>query len=123
MDDVPQIVATLTRFLRLQPGLEVVGSASCAVDALARCFALKPDLVIVDEELPDLPGSHCAKLILEQHPQTLVVLMSGHDHSECQMRFGCSVSLGFVAKVRLHLDLIPEIFRIGNQSLETTLHP
>jgi len=115
VDDMPEIVATLTRFLQLQPGFEVVGSAGCAVEALARCFIFKPNLVIIDEGLPDLSGSHCAKLILKQHPQALVVLMSGHDDLECQMRLGCSASLGFVAKARLHRDLITEIIRISNQ--------
>ncbi len=56
--------------------LEVVGEALSAADLLATLKVKRPDVVLLDLDLPDMEGLACLGLIRENHPTVKVVMLA-----------------------------------------------
>jgi DNA-binding NarL/FixJ family response regulator len=79
-------------------GFEVVGDAVDGASALVAVPALKPALVRLDVQLPDLDGfAVCEQLVGEEGP-AVVVLTSTRDASSYRRRLGRSSAREFIAK-------------------------
>lgn len=64
---------------------EVVGEAADGVEALARIDTLRPDIVIMDINIPIMSGLKVIQLSRIKHPQIAYVIVSGYDDfSYCQ---------------------------------------
>jgi DNA-binding NarL/FixJ family response regulator len=68
--------SSLELLLGMQPGVEVVGSAPTATEALALAATLSPDVVLLDFRLPDLDGAVAAAEFREHHPNTAIVCLT-----------------------------------------------
>ena len=58
---------------------EVAGEASDGMEALAKIDALRPDIVIMDINLPIMNGLKVIQLSRIKHPDTAFVIVSGYD--------------------------------------------
>ena len=64
---------------------EVVGEAADGMEALGKIDALRPDIVIMDINIPIMSGLKVIQLSRLKHPQTAFVIVSGYDDfSYCQ---------------------------------------
>ena len=64
---------------------EVAGEASDGMEALAKIDALRPDIVIMDINIPIMNGLKVIQTARVKHPQTAFVIVSGYDDfSYCQ---------------------------------------
>ena len=82
-------------------GFEVVGEAVDGASALVAARALKPALVLLDVQLPDIDGfAVCEQLAGDDGPP-VVVLTSTRDASSYRRRLGQSSARGFIAKAEL----------------------
>ncbi len=55
-DDEPIARQVLREHVEAIPGLEVAGEAATGAEALQRILDLKPDLVLLDLQMPELDG-------------------------------------------------------------------
>lgn len=60
-------------------GIEVVALVENGQEALAVMESRKPDIVLLDIEMPEMDGLTLAEAVLEQHPHIKVIILSGHD--------------------------------------------
>ena len=66
-------------------GCEVVGEAADGMEALGQIDALRPDIVIMDINIPIMNGLKVIQTARVKHPQTAFVIVSGYDDfSYCQ---------------------------------------
>ncbi len=65
--------------LQRDPGLSVVGQAGSAEEAQKILGELRPDVAIVDVELPGMNGIALARSIADQGQQTRVLILSAYD--------------------------------------------
>ena len=72
--------------LRAQPGLEVVGEASNGRDALQRVRQLRPDVVLMDLELPELSGLEATRRVVESGVGARVLVLTLYDEEEIVAR-------------------------------------
>ncbi|HUY48691.1 MAG TPA: response regulator transcription factor [Streptosporangiaceae bacterium] len=65
--------------LERDPGLTVAGQASSAEEALKLIGALRPDVALVDVELPGMNGIALARAVAGQVAETRVLILSAYD--------------------------------------------
>lgn len=94
----------VARQLLQRIGREVVGEVGTGEEALSEARRLKPDLVLLDIQLPDLDGlAVAASLSLETDPPA-VVLVSTRDAADYGPRLQDCGALGFIAKADLSAE-------------------
>ncbi len=82
VDDHPLFRQGVVEALSIESDIEVIGEASNGSDAMAIIQASKPDVAIVDINLPGLNGQQVARnLVIEKIP-TRIVLLTGYDNQE-----------------------------------------
>jgi two-component system, NarL family, response regulator LiaR len=65
--------------LERDPRLSVVGQAGSAEEALDLLSDLRPDIALVDVELPGMNGIALARAVSDRSPQTRVLILSAYD--------------------------------------------
>jgi DNA-binding NarL/FixJ family response regulator len=64
------------------PGFEVVDDAATGEDAVAKADASRPDVVLMDINLPGINGMEATRQILATHPGAVVILLSTYAKSD-----------------------------------------
>lgn len=82
VDDHPVVRDGLVAMLRTQPDFEVVGEAGTGMDAVRWALSLRPDLMFLDLELPDLDGVEVIRRVRAQAPQVRIVVFTAFDRDE-----------------------------------------
>jgi two-component system nitrate/nitrite response regulator NarL len=82
-------------------GFEVVGEAADGESALAEARRLRPELVLLDVQLPDSDGFVVAARLEETGQSPAVVLTSSRPESSYRRRLAQSPARGFIAKSEL----------------------
>jgi DNA-binding NarL/FixJ family response regulator len=82
VDDHPVVREGLVSVLEDQPGIEVVGSLGSAEQAVAQVGRLRPDIVLLDLELPGMDGVTAIPQLLAGSPATGVIVFTAYDTEE-----------------------------------------
>jgi CheY-like chemotaxis protein len=82
-------------------GFEVVGEAADGESAVAAAARLRPGLVLLDVQLPDLDGFEVAMRLTDVADPPAVVLTSSRSASAYRRRLADSPARGFVTKSEL----------------------
>ena len=87
VDDSAALRARLAAIFSLIEGIEVVGQAQNAPEALASIRALRPEIVILDIQMPGGSGIDVLREVKRDYPQTIVIMLT--NHAEPQYRKRC----------------------------------
>ena len=68
--------------LQLQPNLAVCGEARNGREAVAMARELKPDIAILDYEMPELNGLEATRQIKRWVPETEILIFTGHEEEK-----------------------------------------
>ena len=82
-------------------GYEVVGEAEDAAAALTLAGETRPELVLLDVQLPDLDGFEVAERLIALDPELQIVLTSSRDVEDYGPSVETSAARGFVPKADL----------------------
>lgn len=92
---------SVARKLLEADGFDVVGEASNGAEALAAVARLRPDLVLMDVQLPDMDGFEIAARLSRNGTAPAIVLTSSRDAGEFGGLIEQSPVRGFVPKAEL----------------------
>ena len=81
-DDHPVVRDGLAAMLSTQPDFEVVGEAGTGAEAVAEAARLRPDVVLMDLEMPMLDGIEAIRRLREADPAMQVVVLTAFDTDE-----------------------------------------
>lgn len=76
VDDIPETRENLKKLLFFEKDIEVVGTATTGKEAIELSVELKPAVVLMDINMPDMDGISATKTILEKVPGVQVIMMS-----------------------------------------------
>jgi two-component system, chemotaxis family, protein-glutamate methylesterase/glutaminase len=119
VDDSVVVRRVVTRALAGAPGVEVVGAARDGRVAVAKVDSLRPDVVILDLEMPEMDGLQALAEIRRGHPELPVIVYS---HLTTQ---AASATFDALALGATHFALKPSANGIGlaEESVRSELLP
>lgn len=65
-----------------QPDMEVVGQADDGLEALTMAHDLRPDLIIMDINMPLSNGLEATELIHTSVPESIIIMLTAHEEDE-----------------------------------------
>lgn len=98
VDDHPLVRDGLRARLDPLPGIEIVGEAGSAAEALTLIERLQPDLVLADVGMKDMNGIELAALLQQRQPAVRVVMLSMYDNPEYVQQALQAGARGYVLK-------------------------
>ena len=72
-------------------GLEVVGEAGSGNEALRVWADTHPDVIVMDQSMPELTGMEVAKIILDERPEQVIVMFTANAENQ---ELGSALSSG-----------------------------
>ena len=85
VDDIAETRDHLTKLLAYEQTVEVSGAAGSGEEAIQMAMDLRPDVVVMDINMPGMDGIAAAELISQRLPTVAIIMMSVHGEAE-QMR-------------------------------------
>ncbi len=82
VDDHALFREGLAGIIGAQPDLLVVGQASDGLEAMIKARELKPDLILMDVQMPGVDGLEATRQIKQALPETTIVVLTVRDDDE-----------------------------------------
>lgn len=99
--------------LRSSPAFEVVGAYETAEEMIDSIEDIKPEVIIMDIELPGINGIEATRQIKLNHPSVQIVILSVFEDDENVFQAICAGACGYITKpvmpARLH-DVVEQAF-------------
>ncbi len=86
VDDIPDVLEWLRKFLRDQSDIEIVGYAENGAEAIRKFVALEPDVMTTCIHMPVMDGIAATTAICSQYPNAKVIILSVRDEPEIVRR-------------------------------------
>ena len=117
VDDNPHFLRILDRFLSAYGDgtVRVVGSVVGGRDAVAQAVWLRPDVILVDLTMPDVPGLQLLPQLRRTLPDAVLIALSLRDPGEYQEDTIAAGADAFVSKASLECDLLPAVQRLASR--------
>jgi DNA-binding NarL/FixJ family response regulator len=109
LDDHEVVRRGVRDLLEAEPDIEVVGEAGTAASALARIPALRPDVAVLDVQLPDGDGVSVCRDIRSRMPAVACLMLTSFDDDEALFNAVMAGAAGYVLKQIRGSDLVGAI--------------
>jgi DNA-binding NarL/FixJ family response regulator len=117
VDDHAVLRSGLEALLSLEPDLDVVGEAGSGEEALQRVIALRPEVVVMDLDMPGMGGLEATKKINEMGLPTKVLVLTSHEEERSLLAVLEAGGSGYVHKTKAEDDLIEAIRTVARDEL------
>ncbi|HWH14645.1 MAG TPA: response regulator transcription factor, partial [Miltoncostaeaceae bacterium] len=121
VDDHRVLRTGLRLILERAEGVECVGEASSAEEAVRALDRVEPDVVVMDVEMPGMGGIAGIAEIRGRAPRTRVVILSMHGAAEDVRSAFASGAEGYLLKTAADEELVDAIHAVARG--ERYLHP
>ncbi|MFF8438121.1 response regulator [Streptomyces bacillaris] len=109
LDDHEVVRRGLRDLLGSEPGVEVVGEAATAAQALARGPALRPDVAVLDVRLPDGDGITVCRELRSRMPGLACLMLTSFDDEDALLDAIMAGAAGYVLKQINGSDLVSAV--------------
>ena len=121
VDDHAVVRKGMRALLDREPGLEVVGEAENGEQAVRAAERLRPDVILMDLEMPGIGGIEATRHISATQPESRIVVLTSHAAEEDVFPALKAGALGYLLKHSAPEDVLQAIRQAYRG--ETVLHP
>jgi two-component system, NarL family, response regulator DevR len=123
VDDHEIVRRGLVGLISSEPDLEVVGEAASVAGAVDRIVALRPDVVLLDWQLPDGTGVEICRELRDAQPSIACLMLSAFADDDALFSAIIAGARGYVLKQIRGNELLDSIRRVaaGEQLLDSVL--
>jgi DNA-binding NarL/FixJ family response regulator len=123
LDDHEVVRAGIRALLERADGIEVVGEAGTVAAALDRIPACRPDVAILDVQLPDGSGVEVCRAIRSDEPSARALMLTSYSDDEALFEAILAGADGYLLKQVRGTDIVDAVRRIaaGDSLLDPTL--
>ncbi|CAG0999955.1 Transcriptional regulatory protein DegU [Anaerolineae bacterium] len=82
VDDHALFREGLAGIIGSQPDMQVVGEANDGLEAFVKAQELKPDLILMDVQMPGMDGLEAARQIKQTLPEAVIIMLTVRDDDE-----------------------------------------
>jgi DNA-binding NarL/FixJ family response regulator len=115
VDDSAVFLRMAKLFLQDLDDVEVVGTAGGGESGVEQTLRLRPDIVLVDLNMPDLHGLNVIPKLRAALPATRIVALTMLDDDGFRQVSIAAGAHEFISKTRMHTDLPPVIYRLAGR--------
>jgi len=90
-------------------GFHIVGEASDGLQAVVKTAELRPDLVLLDIQMPNLDGLEAAAQIRSVAPESRILFLSQNTDPDIVQSAMSDGAAGYLCKSRINDELVPAI--------------
>lgn len=98
VDDHPVVVAGLQAFIGAGPEFSIVGVERSASSAIKRARDLQPELILLDDTLPDMLVAEATRLLAAACPRARILVLAADTDQREQVRVERAGAAGYMAK-------------------------
>jgi pilus assembly protein CpaE len=120
VDDSAETREYLRKLLQFEPQIELVGVAANGKDAVDMALEIRPELILMDINMPVMDGISAAELIFRELPSVRVVMMSVQSEMAYLRRAMQVGAREFLMKPFTHEELINILGRVGSLAPSAT---
>lgn len=113
VDDIAQTRENIIRSLSFQSNVEIVGTATNGRDAIKLAAEEKPDVVLMDVNMPDMDGITATAGIHKVIPTVQIVILTVQDDVDYMRRAMMAGARDFLTKPPMIDELVTAITRAG----------
>ncbi|MGO0061284.1 response regulator [Brevibacillus fluminis] len=111
VDDQTMIRQGLGYVIKMQPEMEVVGEASDGLEAIELVAKVKPDVVLMDVQMPKCSGIEATRQIIRSSPGVKVLILTTFDIQEYVVEGIRAGAVGYMLKDADSLEMLELIRR------------
>jgi pilus assembly protein CpaE len=117
VDDIPETRDHLSRLIGLEREIDVMGTAGSGEEAIAMALDLRPDIIVMDINMPGMDGVAAAEIISQRLPSSPIIMMSVHGEAEHLKRAMLAGAREFLVKPFSGDEFATSIKRVHEREL------
>ncbi len=116
VDDIPETRENFRKLLQFESDIEVLGTARTGKEGIDLAREVKPDVVLMDINMPDMDGITATEIIRKEIPFAQTVILSVQGDPNYMRRAMLAGARDFLTKPPMVDELISAIRRAGSMA-------
>jgi len=122
VDDQPIMRAALRHLLEVQPFFKVCGEAQDGYEAVQKAIELKPEVIVMDINMPGMDGLEATRRIHKAIPDTEILIFTQHELLQVAQAAEDAGARGCVSKSEATQQLVPALRTISEHQRYFPVH-
>ena len=122
VEDNNRVRGSLARLITLSDGFKCVSEHSTGEEALAALPASKPDVVLMDINLPGMNGVECVRQLKPSLPDTQVMMLTVYENTDLIFQALSAGATGYLLKQTPPAELLSAVREVHNGGSPMTGH-
>ena len=123
VEDDPELRENLAHFLGTAPDIGCVSEHGSAEAALRELPQVKPDVVLMDINLPGMSGIECVRRLRARLPGVQVLMVTVYDDADRVFKALLAGASGYLLKANVATEIVPAVREVmqGGSPLNTLI--